>query len=128
MTNRLIPLAQVQIIGDKIIAYNASTGIVQSVSWYADDVKVSENKEYLLYTPPTGTFPKNIRLEIAEGEDTQSITIPVERNPQNKVLVKKAGRPLVILTNENDSVTAALDEVTWSDPVKPLFFYLGESE
>ena len=128
VTNRLIPLAQMQIIGDKIIAYNTSTGIIQNVSWYADDVKISENKEYLLYTPPTATFPKNIRLEISEGSDTQSITLPVERNPQNKILVKKAGRPLVILTNQNDSVTAALDDVTWSDPVKPLFFYLGESE
>ncbi len=128
VTNRLIPLAETQVIGDKIIIYNTSTGIIQNVSWYADDVKVSENKEYLLYTPPTGTFPKNIRLEISEGSDTQSITIPVERNPQNKVLVKKTGRPMVILSNENNSVTPALDDVIWSDPVKPLFFYLGESD
>jgi PKD repeat protein len=128
VTNRLIPQAQMQIIGDKIIAYNTSTGIVQSVSWYADDVKVSENREYLLYTPTTGTFPKNIRLEISDGTDTQSVDIPVERNPQNKVLVKKTGRPLIILTNQNEGVTPALDDVVWSDPVKPLFFYLGESE
>ncbi|MCB9807113.1 PKD domain-containing protein [Candidatus Peribacteria bacterium] len=127
VTNRLIPQAQVQVIGDKIIAYNTSTGIIQSVGWYVDNVKVSENKDYLLYTP-TGTFPKQLRLEITDGQDIQNATIPLERNPQNKVLVRKAGRPLVVLTNENNSVTPATDDVIWSDPVKPLFFYLGESE
>lgn len=128
VTNRLIPQAQIQVIGDKIIAYNTSTGIVQSVSWFADETKISENKEYLFFTPNGGTFPKNIRLEISDGIDKQSTTIPVERNPQNKVLVRKTGRPLIVLTNENNSVTPAGDEVTWADPIKPLFFYLGESE
>ena len=128
VTNRLIPQAQVQVIGDKIVAYNTSTGIVQGVSWFADGVKVSENKEYLVYTPNDGKFPKNIRLEISEGSDKQSVTIPVERNPQNKVLVRKAGRPLIVLANENNTVTPVGDDVTWSDPMKPLFFYLGESE
>jgi PKD repeat protein len=128
VTNRLIPQAQIQVIGDKIIAYNTSTGIVQSVSWFADNVKVSENKEYLLFTPNAGSFPKNIRLEISDGIDKQSVTIPVERNPQNKVLVRKANRPLVVLTNENNTVAPVGDDVIWSDPVKPLFFYLGESE
>jgi Type IV secretion system pilin len=128
VTNRLIPQAQIQVIGDKIVAYNTSTGIVQSVSWFADDIKVSENKEYLLFTPNDGKFPKNIRLEISDGQDKQSVTVPVERNPQNKVLVRKTGRPLIVLTNENNSVVPAGEDVTWSDPVKPLFFYLGESE
>lgn len=98
------------------------------MSWYADNTKVSENKDYLIYTPQSGAFPKTIRLEITDGQDIQSATIPVERNLQNKVLVRKAGRPLVILTNENSSVTTATDDITWSDPTKPLFFYLGESE
>lgn len=128
VTNRLIPQAQIQVIGDKIIAYNTSTGIIQGVSWYADNTKVSENKDYLIYTPQNGTFPETIRLEITDGQDIQNATIPVERNPQNKVLIRKAGRPLVILTNENSSVTTAADDVIWSDPTKPLFFYLGESE
>ncbi len=128
VTNRLIPQAQVQVIGDRIVAYNTSTGIIQGVSWFADDVKVSENKEYLVFTPTDGKFPKNIRLEISEGSDKQSVTIPVERNPQNKVLVRKTGRPLVVLANENNTVVPVGDDVTWSDPLKPLFFYLGESE
>jgi PKD repeat protein len=128
VTNRLIPQAQVQIIGDKIIAYNTSTGIFQSVSWFADETKVSENKEYLLFTPNAGNFPKNIRLEIGDGQDKQSVTIPVQRDPQNKILLRKIWRPLILLTNENTSVTAAPDEIVWSDPIKPLFFYLGESE
>ncbi len=89
VTNRLIPQAQIQVIGDKIIAYNTSSGIVQSVTWFADEVKVSENKEYLVYTPSGDSFPKNIRLEISDGDDKQSITIPVERSPQNKILVRK---------------------------------------
>lgn len=128
VTNRLIPQAQVQVIGDKIVAYNTSTGIIQGVSWFADGVKISENKEYLVYTPTDGKFPKNIRLEISEGADKQSVTIPVERNPQNKVLVKKVGRPLIVLANENSTVATVGDDVIWSDPMKPLFFYLGESE
>lgn len=123
-----MPQAQIQVVGDKIIAYNTSTGIVQSVSWFADNIKVSENKEYLLFTPNAGSFPKNIRLEISDGIDKQSVTIPVERNPQNKVLVRKANRPLVVLTNENNTVAPVGDDVIWSDPIKPLFFYLGESE
>ena len=91
-------------------------------------MKISENKEYLVFTPTDGKFPKNIRLEISEGSDKQSVTIPVERNPQNKVLIRKTGRPLVILTNENNTVAPVGDDVTWSDPMKPFFFYLGESE
>jgi len=128
VTNRLIPQIQLQVIGDKIIAYNTSTGIIQGVSWFLDEVKVSENKEYLLYTATAGEFPKNIRLDITDGQDKQSVTVPIERNPQNKILIRKAGRPLVVLTNENTSVTPAGDDVTWSDPIKPLFLYLGESE
>lgn len=127
VTNRLIPQMQVQVIGDKIIAYNTSTGIIQSATWFADDTKVSENKEYLVYTP-SGSFPKNIRLEISDGQDKQSVTVPVERSPQNKVLIRKVARPLIILTNENASVTAAPDSIAWTDPTRPLFFYLGESE
>lgn len=128
VTNRLIPQVQLQVIGDRIIAYNTSTGIIQGVSWFLDDVKVSENKEYLLYTANAGEFPKNIRLDITDGQDKQSVTVPVERNPQNKILLRKAGRPLIVLTNENTSITPASDDVSWSDPTKPLFFYLGESE
>lgn len=128
VTNRLIPQAQIQVIGDKIIAYNTSSGIVQSVTWFADDVKVSENKEYLVYTPSGESFPKNIRLEISDGDDKQSVTIPLERNPQNKILIRKVSRPLVILSNENTTVTPAPDDIVWADPTKPLFFYLGESE
>ncbi len=93
-----------QVIGDKIVAYNTSTGIIQSATWFADETKVSENKEYLIFTPNAGTFPKNIRLEISDGIDKQSVTVPVERNPQNKVLLRKTGRPLVILTNVNRKV------------------------
>ncbi len=66
VTNRLQPAAQIQVIGDKIIAYNTSTGVVQGVEWFADDVKISENKEYLVYTAASGEFPENIKLEITD--------------------------------------------------------------
>lgn len=128
VTNRLLPQAQILVIGDKIIAYNTSTGIVQSVSWYADDIKISENKEYLVFTPVSGTFPANIRLEISDGIDTQSATIPVARSPQNKAILRQNGRPMVLLSNQGDGVKAVTDEVVWTDPIQPLFFYLGESE
>jgi PKD repeat protein len=47
--NSLVPKATMQIIGNKIIAYNTSAGIFQTVNWYLDDTKISENKDYLLY-------------------------------------------------------------------------------
>lgn len=128
VTNRLLPQAQIVVIGDKIVAYNTSTGIVQSVSWYADDVKISENKEYLVITSTGESFPSNIRLEISDGIDTQSTTIPVSKNVQNRALVRQAGRPLVLLSNQGDGVKAVTDDVIWADPLQPLFFYLGESE
>lgn len=127
VTNRLVPQAVVQIIGDRIIAYNTSTGIVQSVNWYADDVKISENKEYLVFTP-SDAFPTNLRLEITDGIDTQSVTLPVAKNVQNKAIIRQTGRPMVLLSNQGDGVKAVSDEVVWADPIKPLFFYLGESE
>jgi len=46
--NRLIPKAAIQIMGNKIIAYNISSGIFQSAQWYLDDKKISENKDYLI--------------------------------------------------------------------------------
>lgn len=128
VTNRLIPQMQVQVIGDKIVAYNTSTGIIQSVTWYTDETKVSENKEYLVFSPEGGTFPKSLKLVISDGTDTQSVMVPIERNPQNKVLTRKIPRPLIVLTNESSDMRPAPDDIIWSDPIRPLFLYLGESQ
>jgi len=47
--NALVPKASIQILGNKIIAYNTSSGIFQSTNWYLNDKKISENKDYLIY-------------------------------------------------------------------------------
>lgn len=128
VVNRLNPSAAIQVIGDKIIAYNMSTGIIQSVAWYADDKKISENKEYLVYAVGDGTFPTTIKIQISDGKDTQEAGFSVARNPKNKTLLKKIEKPLVVLTNDtNGNVEEVPDNVVWKDPLKPLFFYLGES-
>lgn len=46
--NALIPKANIQMIGNKVVAYNISSGIFQSANWYLDDKKISENKDYLI--------------------------------------------------------------------------------
>ena len=125
--NRLNPQATLQILGDKIIAYNTSTGIIQSVAWFADGKKISENKEYLVYDVTNSTFPTTLKLQISDGKDTQEATFPVARSPKNKILLKKIERPLVILSNTTNGIEAAPDNIVWSDPLKPLFLYLGES-
>lgn len=125
--NRLNPQATIQIIGDKIVAYNTSTGIVQSVAWFADGKKISENKEYLVYNVSDGSFPSNLKIQISDGRETQETTYPVARSPKNKVLLKKIERPLVILSNISNNLEAAPDNIVWADPLKPLFLYLGES-
>lgn len=125
--NRLNPQAVIQVIGDKIIAYNTSSGIIQSVVWFADDKKISENKEYLVYAVKDGVFPKTIKIEVSDGKDTQETSIPVARNPKNKVLLKKIERPLIVLSNQNSNMEATPDDVIWKDPLKPLFLYMGES-
>ncbi len=56
------------------------------------------------------------------------MSIPVKRSPQNNVLVGRISRPLVVLTNENGSVSEVPDDVNWDDPLKPLFLYIGESK
>ena len=117
----------VQVIGSKIIAYNISTGIYDGASWYADDQKISENKDYLVYDVTDGTFPQNLKLKISNGNDIQETSVAIERNAKNKVLLRKITQPLVILTNASSTVEAAPDEIVWKDPTKPLFFYLGES-
>lgn len=131
VTNRIVPSMQVLVIGaEKIIAYNTSSGIFSHIEWFADDKKISENKDYIVYSlEDGGKFPANIRIDVSNGEDKQSITVPVERSPQNRVALKKIGRPLVILTNtDNNSIAPAPDDIIWSDALKPLFFYLGESD
>lgn len=128
VVNRLNPQAAIQIIGDKIVAYNMSTGIIQSVAWFADDKKISENKEYLVYAVGDGTFPTSIKIEVSDGKDTQAASFSVARNPKNKTLLKKIEKPLIVLTNDtNGNVEEVPDNVIWKDPLKPLFFYLGES-
>lgn len=105
-----------------------STGIIQSVAWFADDKKVSENKDYLIYSVSDGTFPTSIKIQISDGKDTQEATIPVARNPKNKTLLKKIEKPLIVLTNSLDGgVEEVPDNIVWKDPLKPLFLYLGES-
>lgn len=125
--NRLNPQAILQIIGDKIIAYNTSTGIAQSVSWYADDKKISENKEYLVFDASSSQFPTQIKLQISNGKDTQEAIFPVSRNAKSKVLIKKIDRPMIILSNHNEWIENTPDDILWTDPLKPLFLYLGES-
>lgn len=115
-----------QIIGDKVIAYNTSTGIYSGVEWFLDDKKVSENKEYLVYNVE-GQFPKNLKLKISNGNDVQETSIPIERNAKNKVLLRKIVRPLIVLSNESNNVNEMPDSYVWKDPTKPLFLYLGES-
>jgi len=127
VVNRLNPQAVIQVIGDKIIAYNTSTGIVQGVSWFADGKKISENKEYLVYDVTDGTFPSTLKLQVTDGKDTQEISYPIARSPKNKILMKKVGKPLVVLSNQSTDVTPIGDDIVWKDPLMPLFFYLGES-
>jgi hypothetical protein len=127
--NRLNPQITLQILGDKIIAYNTSTGIIQSVSWFADGKKISENKEYLIYDVASAPFPTNIKIQVSDGKDTQEATFPVTRNPKNKILLKKIERPLVILSNiAGEGIESAPENIMWTDPLKPLFLYLGESK
>lgn len=126
--NRLNPQAVIQVIGDKIIAYNTSTGIIQGVSWFADGKKISENKEYLVYSiGEDGTFPASLKLQVTDGKDTQDASFPLARNPKNKILLKKIEKPLIVLSNENSDVVSAPDDIVWKDPLKPLFLYMGES-
>ncbi len=125
--NRLVPEMKVQVIGDKIIAYNTSSGMIQSVAWFADGKKVSENKEYLVFTPEENKFPQKLKLQISDGQDSQEVEMGVQKNPKNKVLVKKITRPLVLLSNIGNEMEETPDTVTWKDPLKPLFLYPGES-
>lgn len=46
--NALVPKATLQMMGNKIVAYNTSSGIFQSANWYLDGKKISENKDYLI--------------------------------------------------------------------------------
>lgn len=127
VTNRLNPQAVIQVIGDKIIAYNTSTGIIQSASWFADGKKISENKDYLVYTPDDASFPATLKLQISDGKDSQEVSFPLVRNPKNKILIKKIEKPLIVLSNQSGEAEAVPDDIIWSDPLKPLFLYMGES-
>jgi hypothetical protein len=125
--NSLIPKATIQIIGNKIIAYNVSSGVFQSVNWYLDNKKISENRDYLLYEME-GSSVRNLKLEISDGKVTESVVYPVQASLKNKVFLKKITRPLVVLSplSGGDFVETP-DEIVWEDPMTPLFLYLGES-
>lgn len=96
--NTLVPKANVQVIGNKIVAYNISSGIFQSANWYIDNKKISENKEYVV-TEFDGSTPRDLKLEISDGKVTESVTYKIQKNLKNKVLLKKITRPLVILSS-----------------------------
>ncbi len=128
VVNRLIPQIDLQIIGEKIIAYNTSTGIFESVAWFADDKKISENKEYLYYDASGGTFPKTLKIQISDGKKTEEKIYNVTKNTQNKAIVEQIKNQLVVLTNSDGTITEASDNIVWTDGTKPLFIYLGESQ
>ncbi len=128
VVNRLIPQIDLQIIGEKIIAYNTSTGIFESVAWFADDKKISENKEYLYYDARDGTFPKTLKIQISDGKKTEEKIYNVVKNTQNKAIVEQIKNQLVVLTNSDGTLTEASDNIVWTDGAKPLFIYLGESQ
>jgi len=86
--NRLVPKATLQIIGNKIVAYNISSGVFQTVNWYLDNKKISENRDYLVFDTETSS-PKELKLEISDGKITESVVYAVERNLRNQVLLKK---------------------------------------
>jgi PKD repeat protein len=126
VTNKLVPDADIQIIGNKLIAYNTSTGIYQSIAWYADGNKISENKEYLYYDAGE-SFPKTLKIIITDGKQTEEKEFAIARNPAGSVIVKKITTPLVLLGN-TDNISELPDDITWSDPEKPLYLYMGESK
>ncbi|MEI6711670.1 MAG: hypothetical protein WCK88_05845 [bacterium] len=84
-------------MGNKIVAYNTSTGVFQSANWYLDDKKISENKDYLI-SEITGSNVQNLKLEISDGKDTESVVYPIQASLKNKILLKKITRPLVVLS------------------------------
>lgn len=125
--NRLIPKATLQMIGNKIVAYNISSGVFQKVNWYLDDKKISENRDYLVFDVETSTA-KKLKLEISDGSTTESVIYPLERNLKNQILLKKITGPLIILSPiSGGDVIETPDDIVWDDPMIPLFIYLGES-
>ena len=86
--NRLIAKATLQTIGNKLVAYNTSSGIFKNVNWYLDDKKISENRDYLVFDAGSSSL-KNLKLEVSDGSITESVVYPVERNLKNQILLKK---------------------------------------
>ena len=125
--NRLIPKATVQIIWNKIVAYNMSSGIFQTVNWYIDDKKISENRDYLVIDTES-SVSKKLKLEISDGKVTESVIYPIERNLKNQILLKKITWQLVVLSPASGADTTETPEnIVWEDPMTPMFLYLGES-
>lgn len=125
--NSLIPKATIQMLGNKIVAYNTSTGVFQSANWYLDDKKISENKDYLI-SEIVGSNVQNLKLEISDGKATESVVYPLQASLKNKVLLKKITRSLVILSPmSGNDIQETPDDIVWEDPLSPLFLYLGES-
>ncbi len=98
--NSLLAKANVQMIGNKIIAYNISSGIFQSANWYLNDKKISENKDYLVFETEEDAI-QNLKLEISDGKDTVSVVYSVQRNLKNKVLLKNITKSLVVLSSQS---------------------------
>ena len=96
------------------------------MTWSADDKKISENKDYLYYAAGEN-FPKSLKLVITDGKQTEEKSFAIARNPTGNVIVKKITNPLVLLGN-TDGISELPDTITWQDPEKPLYLYMGESK
>lgn len=132
VSNVLRPRLSVVTVGDRLIAFNSTSGFYKSSSWSADGAALSGNPGYVLSSYSGSAFPKQITLTVSDGTQDKSESAPVQVSRRNKLLVRASQDPLIVVSNKlvdaSGNLMTSQTGITIDDASDKLWIYLGESK
>jgi len=124
ITNVLSPDFATIGVGEKIAFVNTSKGTYKKVTWKLGSKTISEKLDSFTYDFSQAGLPQDVTLQISDGSDTKSVTLPVKKDIVNIKQIAKKTDALVYLTYPR----AHDDTVHVETSSDRLFVYLGESK
>ncbi|MBP8016503.1 PKD domain-containing protein, partial [Candidatus Gracilibacteria bacterium] len=126
--NVLRPNFEYFAVGSKLIIFNTTQGLYNSVNWSLGDTISSSNPNYFVYDFGENKFPEFIKLKVSDNQTTKEAELGVKKDIINKLRLSRKKEKLIYFTYPNINKANNSEEIHLTNSADKLFIYLGESK